>query len=86
MTLLLPTVGTLPPYTVSDPMIYPLHYDPYRDMVPGPVSEGPYRIHAAAIGTDVALQANGAAISIKIRIYKPVAPYPSAFTVVPLAD
>ena len=49
----LPTVCASPPYAVSDPMTYPLHYDLYRHMVPGPVSKGPYRIHTAAIGTYV---------------------------------
>lgn len=86
VSLPLPGVCALPPYAVSDPMTYPLDYDLYRRMVPRPVSEGPYRVHTAAIGADVTLQANSAAVSVKIRIDKSVAPYPTAFTVLSLAD
>jgi len=86
VSLPLPAVCALPPYAQSDPMAYPLYYDPYRYMVPRPVSEGPYRIHTAAISTDVAFQTNSAVVSVKIRIDKSVAPDPPAFTVIPLAD
>lgn len=86
VSLPLPGVCALPPYPVSHTVTYPLHYDPYRCMVPGPVPQWPDRIHTTAISADVALQADSAAVSVKIRIDKPVAPYPPAFTVGPLAD
>lgn len=86
VSLPLPGVCALSPYAVSHPVTYPLNYDPYRHMVPRPVPEGPNRIHAAAISADVAFQTNSAAVSVKIRIDKSVAPDPPALTVVPLAD
>lgn len=86
VSLPLPAVCALHPSPMSDPMTYPINYDPYRRMVPRPVSEGPYRVHTAAIGADVTLQANGAVVSVKIRIDKSVAPYPPAFTVLSLTD
>lgn len=86
VSLSLPGVCAFPPYAVPHPMAHPLDYDPYRHMMPGPVSEGPYCIYATTIGADVPLQTNGAAVSVKIRIDKSVAPYPPALTVVTLAD
>jgi hypothetical protein len=86
VSLPLPAVCALPPYAVSDPMAYPLDYDLYRRMVPRPVPEGPYRIYTTAIGADVTLQTNGAAVTVKIRINKSVPPYPPAFTFLSLAD
>ena len=73
------------PHAVPDPMTYPLEDNPYRYMVPRPVSEGSYRIYTSTISTDIALQTYSATIPLKVGIYESMPPYPATPATIPPA-